>query len=54
MYARRRIEIFSTGCTMCEETITLVNRVACPACEVTVLATGGYESPQQFPVTYHT
>lgn len=33
----RKIEIFSAGCAVCEETISLVNRIACPCCEVTVL-----------------
>jgi len=37
MNKRRTIEVFSAGCAACEETITLVNRVACPSCEVTVL-----------------
>ena len=37
MNAKRRIEIFSAGCPACEETIALVNRVACPSCEVEVL-----------------
>jgi glutaredoxin 3 len=37
MAAKRTIEIFSAGCPACEETVTLVNRVACPSCDVTVL-----------------
>ncbi|HXE89716.1 MAG TPA: thioredoxin family protein [Terriglobales bacterium] len=37
MAAKRKIEIFSAGCAVCEETIQLVNRVACPSCEVSVL-----------------
>ncbi len=37
MSAKRKIEVFSAGCPACEETITLVNRVACPSCEVSVL-----------------
>ena len=37
MNATRTIEIFSAGCPACEDTIALVNRVACSACEVTVL-----------------
>lgn len=37
MSAKRTIEIFSAGCPACEETIALVNRVACPSCEVAVL-----------------
>jgi glutaredoxin 3 len=37
MNAKRTIEIFSAGCPACEDTIQLINRVACPSCEVTVL-----------------
>ena len=37
MTTKRYIEIFSAGCSACEETITLVKRLACPSCEVTVL-----------------
>jgi glutaredoxin 3 len=36
MNAKRTIEIFSAGCPACEDTIELVNRVACASCEVTV------------------
>jgi len=37
MKAKRKIEIFSAGCPVCQETIDLVNRIACPSCEVNVL-----------------
>jgi len=37
MSTQRKIEIFSAGCPACQETIELVNRVACPSCAVTVL-----------------
>ena len=37
MTATRTIEIFSAGCPVCEETVQLVNRVACPSCDVSVL-----------------
>jgi hypothetical protein len=39
MSTKRRIEVFSAGCPACEETIELVNRVACACgcCEVSVL-----------------
>ena len=37
MSNKRTIEVFSAGCPACEETIELVNRVACPSCEVSVL-----------------
>ena len=37
MNSKRKIEVFSAGCPACEDTIALVNRVACPSCEITVL-----------------
>lgn len=37
MAAKRKIEIFSTGCPASEQIVQLINRVACPSCEVTVL-----------------
>ena len=37
MRTKRKIEVFSAGCSACEETIDLINRVACPSCEVSVL-----------------
>jgi len=37
MDTKRRIEIFSAGCPTCEESIELVNQIACPSCEVSVL-----------------
>ena len=37
MDRKRKIEIFSAGCPVCQETIDLVNRLACPSCEVSVL-----------------
>ena len=37
MNAKRKIEVFSAGCPVCEETLELVNKMACPSCEVSVL-----------------
>ncbi|MFP5344746.1 MAG: thioredoxin family protein [Gammaproteobacteria bacterium] len=37
MQTHRRIEIFSAGCPVCEETINLINRIACPSCDFSVL-----------------
>lgn len=34
---KRKIEIFSAGCAVCEETVTLVQSIACDSCEVNVL-----------------
>jgi hypothetical protein len=33
----RKVEIFSAGCLVCEETIKTVHSLACPSCEVGVL-----------------
>lgn len=35
--ASRKIEIFSAGCGVCEDTIKLVKGLACPSCDVSVL-----------------
>ncbi len=37
MTSKRHVEIFSAGCSICQETIDLVNKMACPSCEVTIL-----------------
>lgn len=37
MIDKRKIEVFSAGCPACEETLEMINRIACPSCEVTVL-----------------
>jgi glutaredoxin 3 len=36
MAAKRRIEVFSAGCPVCTEVIEIVQRLACPSCEITV------------------
>ena len=37
MAARRKIEIFSAGCAVCEQAVTQVRDAACPSCDVIVL-----------------
>jgi hypothetical protein len=37
MATKRQIEIFSAGCSVCQETVDLVTQIACPSCEVSVL-----------------
>ncbi len=37
MNAKRKVEVFSTGCRVCNATVEMVRRMACPDCEVTVL-----------------
>jgi hypothetical protein len=37
MPGKRRVEVFSAGCALCDETVAMVRRVACSSCEVEVL-----------------
>ena len=37
MNDKRQIEVFIAGCRVCDDAISLVNRIACPSCEVTIL-----------------
>lgn len=37
MATKRKIEIFSAGCPVCQETAELIKQLACPSCEVVVL-----------------
>ncbi len=37
MADQRKVEIFSAGCPICEETVRLVSEIACLSCNVTVL-----------------
>ncbi len=37
MKQQRHIEIFSAGCSVCEEAIRIVRELACPSCEIEVL-----------------
>lgn len=37
MADKRKIEIFSAGCPACDEAVKLVEGIACPSCDVTVL-----------------
>ncbi|MGH8634942.1 MAG: thioredoxin family protein [Burkholderiales bacterium] len=37
MPTTRKVEVFSAGCAVCEDTIALINRVTCPSCEVEIL-----------------
>ena len=37
MPKKRSIEVFSAGCSCCEESLALIRKAACPSCDVTVL-----------------
>lgn len=43
MSTKRQVEIFSAGCPLCQDTIDLVNRMACTSCEISVLDTNDTE-----------
>ena len=36
MADKRRVEIFTADCLLCDETVGLVKELACPSCEVIV------------------
>ncbi len=37
MADQRQIDIYSAGCAVCDEAVKLVNELACPSCNVSVL-----------------
>ena len=37
MADKRKVEVFSAGCPACQEALDIIQRIACPSCEVTVL-----------------
>ncbi len=37
MVRKRKVEVFSAGCTVCDDAVALVQRLACDSCEVVVL-----------------
>ena len=37
MADKRQIEVFSAGCPACDDAVKLVESIACPSCDVTVL-----------------
>ncbi len=37
MTQKRKVEIFSAGCSVCNDAVSLVRRLACPDCDVRVL-----------------
>ena len=41
--AKRKVEVFTAGCPLCDEAVALVKQIACPSCEVVVhdLRAGG-------------
>lgn len=34
--AKRKVEVFTSGCPVCEPAVELVKKTACPSCEVVI------------------
>lgn len=37
MASVRKVEVFSAGCAVCEDTVIMINKIACPSCDVEIL-----------------
>ena len=37
MSAKRKLEIFSAGCSACDDAVAFIRRIACSSCEIEVL-----------------
>ncbi len=37
MTAKRKIEVFTAGCPVCDETVKQIKEAACPSCDISVL-----------------
>lgn len=37
MTTKRKVEVFSAGCAVCDDSVSLIQSIACPSCEVEVL-----------------
>jgi len=37
MNIKQKIEVFTSGCSVCNEAVELINRLACDECEISVL-----------------
>lgn len=39
MNTKRKVEVFSAGCAVCDDVVRLVKATSCPSCDVTVFDT---------------
>lgn len=37
MFTKRKVEVFSAGCAVCVEVVSMIKSLACPSCEIQVL-----------------
>ena len=49
----KKVEVFTAGCPLCEETVQLVRETACSECDVTVydIRKEGLEKAREYGVT---
>jgi glutaredoxin 3 len=52
MSRKRIVEVFTAGCPLCDETVGLVKKLACPSCDVKVynLKEGGMDKAKQYGI----
>ncbi len=52
MSGKRKVEVFTGGCPLCDETVKLVKELSCPSCDVTVynLKEKGMDKAKQYGV----
>lgn len=53
MPGKRKVEVFTAGCPLCDETVKLVRELACPSCDVTVynLRESGMDKAREYGVS---
>lgn len=51
--ANRQVEVFTSGCAVCEPVVRVVEELACPHCAVTVhnLHDGGAEAARKYGIS---
>lgn len=51
--AKRQVEVFTSGCAVCEPTVRLVRELACSSCDITVhdLHDAGAERAMKYGIT---
>jgi len=52
MTDKRKIEVFTAGCPLCDETVRMVKDITCPSCELTVydLNSDGMDKAREYGV----
>ena len=52
MSKKRKVEVFTAGCLLCDETVELVQKLSCPSCDVTIydLRDKGMDKAREYDV----